>query len=52
MMFLQQTLLALLNGLPLTINPALLSLFGGGVLALLLHLLRMTRAGSALCRFY
>ena len=34
--FLQQTLLALLKGLPLTINLALLSLLGGGVLALLL----------------
>lgn len=51
-MFLQQTLLALLKGLPLTINLALLSLFGGGVLALLLNLLRMTRVGSVFCRFY
>lgn len=51
-MFLQQTLLALLKGLPLTINLALLSLFGGGVLALLLNLLRMTRVGSVFCRVY
>jgi len=50
--FLQDTLLALLKGLPLTINLALLSLLGGGVLALGLNLLRQTRLGSYVARFY
>ena len=36
--FLQHTLAALLRGLPLTLNLAVLSLLGGGILALLLNL--------------
>lgn len=50
--FLQDTFLALLKGLPLTVNLAVLSLLGGGVLALLLNLLRQTRIGSYVARFY
>ena len=50
--FLQETLLALLKGLPLTINLAVLSLLGGGLLALGLNLLRQTRVGGYFARFY
>lgn len=50
--FLQETLLALLKGLPLTVNLALLSLLGGGLLALGLNLLRQTRVGAWIARFY
>ena len=50
--FLQHTLSALLRGLPLTPNLAVLSLLGGGILALLLNLLRQHRLGSYVTRFY
>ena len=50
--FLQHTLAALLRGLPLTLNLAVLSLLGGGILALLLNLLRQHRLGSYVTRFY
>ncbi|MBK4783076.1 MAG: ABC transporter permease subunit [Pantoea sp. Pent] len=50
--FLQHTLAALLRGLPLTLNLAVLSLLGGGILALLLNLLRQHRLGSYVARFY
>ncbi|WP_067707806.1 ABC transporter permease [Erwinia sp. ErVv1] len=50
--FLQETFVKLLAGLPLTLNLAVLSLLGGGVLALLLNLLRTSRTGSYIAKSY
>lgn len=50
--FIHETFLKLLAGLPLTLNLAVLSLLGGGLLALTLNLLRATRAGSYVARSY
>lgn len=50
--FLVETFHKLLAGLPLTLNLAALSLLGGGVLALLLNLLRLSRIGNLVAGAY
>ncbi|MGE9551443.1 ABC transporter permease [Erwinia amylovora] len=50
--FIQQTFLKLLTGLPLTLNLAVLSLLGGGILALILNLLRASGPGSYVAKGY
>lgn len=50
--FFSQTLVALLGGLPLTLNLALLSLLGGSLLAVCFNLVRRTAIGSYFIRFY
>lgn len=50
--FFSQTLLALLGGLPLTLNLTLLALIGGALLAVCFNLLRLTRLGHYPVRFY
>lgn len=50
--FLADTFRQLLSGVPLTLNLGILSLIGGGCLALLLNLLRVSRIGSAVASTY
>jgi octopine/nopaline transport system permease protein len=50
--FLLDTMRQLLGGVPLTLNLCILSLLGGGCLALLLNLLRASRAGNAAASGY
>jgi octopine/nopaline transport system permease protein len=50
--FFLTTIRQLLVGLPLTLNLGILSLFGGGCLALLLNLMRVTRVGNAVASGY
>ncbi|MFE3836374.1 ABC transporter permease [Pseudogemmobacter sonorensis] len=50
--FLSSIFLSILNGLPLTLNLWVLSLIGGGCLALLLNLLRRSRVGNAIAGTY
>lgn len=50
--FLYDMFLRLLAGLPLTLNLWVLSLLGGGTLALILNLMRLSRIGGALASAY
>lgn len=50
--FLRDIFGQLLVGLPLTLNLAVLSLLGGGVLALVLNLLRLSRVGNVVASIY
>jgi len=50
--FIQQTFIKLLAGLPLTLNLTVLALLGGGILALLLNLLRASAPGNYVAKGY
>ncbi|AMY67286.1 ABC transporter permease [Frigidibacter mobilis] len=50
--FLSGIFLKLLTGLPLTLNLTVLSLLGGGMLALVLNLIRASRLGNAVASTY
>ncbi|MCJ8139174.1 ABC transporter permease [Falsirhodobacter halotolerans] len=52
MIFLRDTVLMLLTGLPLTLNLAVFGLLGGAILALILNLMRTTRVGNAVASTY